>query len=84
MFVASPIKSKHDDLVLLGKKLKKNNVAIDIISFGNIDTNREAVNLIVKNADNSNNSHLLEVGVDQYLMDCILCSPIINDNAVDE
>jgi len=80
MFVASPIKHKNDDLVLLGKKLKKNNIALDIISMGNVDTNREAVNLLVNTVNNSENSHLLEVGVDQFVVDSLFTSPILNDN----
>lgn len=80
MFVGSPIKNKHDDLVLLGKKLKKNNVAIDIISFGNIDENREAVKLLIDNANNSNNSHFLEVDLEHFIVDMLFISPILNDN----
>ncbi|GAA5893056.1 proteasome regulatory particle base subunit RPN10 [Sporobolomyces salmoneus] len=33
-FVGSPIKDSQASLVKLGKKLKKNNVALDIVSFG--------------------------------------------------
>ncbi|GAA5838480.1 hypothetical protein JCM5353_004030 [Sporobolomyces roseus] len=39
VFVGSPIKDSQATLVKLGKKLKKNNVALDIISFGS--TNNE-------------------------------------------
>ncbi|GAA5952438.1 hypothetical protein JCM21900_005310 [Sporobolomyces salmonicolor] len=37
VFVGSPIKDSQAALVKLGKKLKKNNVALDIISFGTPD-----------------------------------------------
>lgn len=77
MFVASPIKNKVDEMVLLGKKLKKNNVAIDVISLGNVDANRELVEALIANANNSNNSHFLEVTPDQYLMDSLFTSPIL-------
>lgn len=79
MFIASPIKHKNDDLVILGKKLKKNNVALDIISYGNTEQNKEAVNLLINTVNNSNNSHLLEVEQDQYIVDCLFTSPILND-----
>lgn len=84
MFVASPIKHKHDDLVLLGKKLKKNNVAIDIISYGNTDTNKEAVNLLINTANNNNNSHLMEVEADQFIIDCLFTSPILAEEMFEE
>lgn len=84
LFVASPVKNSTDELVLLGKKLKKNNVAIDIISIGNTDQNREGLNQLYSNANNSNNSSFLEVGLDQYVVDCLFTSPILNDNFYDE
>lgn len=84
MFVASPVKNSVDELVLLGKKLKKNNVAIDIISFGNIDQNREGLQQLFNNTNNSNNSSYMEVGVDQYVVDCLFTSPILNDNMYEE
>ena len=34
VFVGSPIENEEKDLVKLGKKLKKNSVAMDIINFG--------------------------------------------------
>ncbi|GJN89878.1 hypothetical protein Rhopal_002867-T1 [Rhodotorula paludigena] len=37
VFAGSPIKESQASLVKLGKKLKKNNVALDIISFGTPD-----------------------------------------------
>lgn len=80
MFVASPVKNSVDEMVLLGKKLKKNNIAIDIISFGNTDVNHEALSQLHSNANNSNNSNLLEVQPDQYVVDCLFTSPILNDN----
>lgn len=33
-FVGSPIAATEQELVKLGKRLKKNNVSIDVISFG--------------------------------------------------
>lgn len=84
LFVASPITHKNDDIVMLGKKLRKNNVAIDVISLGNIDTNREAVNLLVSTANNSNNSHLMEVETHQYIVDCLFGSPILNEDMFED
>lgn len=84
MFVVSPIKNSIDELVLLGKKLKKNNIAIDIISFGNVDVNHEPLLQLQSNANNSNNSNLLEVTPDQYVIDSLFISPILNDNLFED
>ncbi|CAD6899689.1 unnamed protein product [Tilletia caries] len=41
-FVGSPLENESDlDLIKLGKKLKKNNVAVDIINFGEDETNED-------------------------------------------
>ncbi|POY74035.1 hypothetical protein BMF94_2847 [Rhodotorula taiwanensis] len=37
VFVCSPVKDSQASLVKIGKKLKKNNVALDIVSFGTPD-----------------------------------------------
>lgn len=84
LFVASPVRNTVDEMVLLGKKLKKNNVAIDIISFGNVDQNRDCLNQLYSNTNNSNNSSYLEVGLEQYVVDCLFTSPILNDNMYEE
>ena len=83
MFAVSPVKNSVDEMVLLGKKLKKNNVAIDIISFGNVDVNHEPLSQLQSNANNSNNSNLLEISPDQFVIDSLFISPILNDNMYD-
>lgn len=80
LFVGSPIKHSSEDLVLLGKKLKKNNVAVDIISFGNVDQNRDLLKQFFDNVNNSNNSSLLEVPVGYYLVDSLFSSSIMNND----
>ena len=77
LFVGSPVTSKAENLIQIGKKLKKYNVAIDIISFGNIDQNRELLNILLKEVNNSDNSSILEVPLGAYLMDSLFSSPIM-------
>jgi len=77
LFVGSPVTTKAENLVQIGKKLKKYNVAIDIISFGNIDQNRELLNVLLKEVNNSDNSSILEVPLGAYLMDSLFSSPIM-------
>ena len=42
VFVGSPVETDEKDLVKLGKKLKKNSVAMDIINFGEEAENTQA------------------------------------------
>ena len=79
LFVGSPIKAKTENLILIGKKLKKYNVAVDIISFGHVEENREALNAFLKEVNNSNNSSILEVPLGSYIMDALLSSSIMGD-----
>jgi len=77
LFVGSPIKSKPEEFITLGKKLKKYNIAIDIISFGNIEENKVCLTNLLNNINNSNNSSMLEIPIGQYIMDTILSSSIV-------
>ena len=77
LFVGSPIKAKPENLILIGKKLKKYNVAVDIISFGNVDENREPLNIFLKEVNNSNNSSILEVPLGGYIMEALFSSSIM-------
>ena len=63
LFVGSPVTAKKENLVQIGKKLKKYNIAVDIISFGNVDENREPLNTLLNEVNNSNNSSILEVPI---------------------
>ena len=80
LFIGSPLNSKKDNLIQIGRKLKKYNVALDIISFGNVDKNRELLNILYKEVNNCNNSYLLEVPIGLFITDSLLNSPIMNKN----
>ena len=43
LFIGSPVKAKKEELTLIGKKLKKYNISVDIISFGHVDENKFVV-----------------------------------------
>jgi 26S proteasome regulatory subunit N10 len=77
LFVGSPIKHSLEEMVQLGKKLKKYNIAIDIISFGHVDDNREILTQFLNQVNNANNSSILEVPVGFYIMDSLFTSPIM-------
>ena len=55
IFVGSPITEDKNTLSKVGKQLKKNNVAIDVISIGEIEENQEKL-LELVNSTNSNDN----------------------------
>jgi 26S proteasome regulatory subunit N10 len=79
LFVGSPIKHSVEEMVQSGKKLKKYNIAVDIISFGNIEENKEHINQFLNAVNNGGNSSLTEVPVGFFIMDALFTSPIMNE-----
>lgn len=80
VFVCSPISDSKDDLIKLGKKLKKNNIAVDIINFGETDQNTEILSDFIEsvNSEQENSSHLLTISPGPRLLyEHIASSPII-------
>lgn len=81
LFIGSPIKDTKENLIKIGKKLKKYNVAVDVISFGHVEENRELINTFIKEVNNvnnnSNNSNVLEVPLGCYIMDSLFGSSIM-------
>lgn len=64
----------------LAKKLKKNNVAVDIISFGEHEENEEKLAAFISTVENNENSHLLTVPVGAgALSDTLISSPIVTE-----
>lgn len=79
MFVGSPIKHTAEEMVLVGKKLKKYNIAVDVVSFGNLNENRDRLNHFLKSVNNANNSSMTEVPVGDYIVDNLFSSPIMSE-----
>lgn len=59
-FVGHPIRESNAQCEDLGKRLKRNNVAIDIINFANPE-NVTKLQALVTACDNASNSHFLDV-----------------------
>ncbi|EGW33077.1 uncharacterized protein SPAPADRAFT_60388 [Spathaspora passalidarum NRRL Y-27907] len=82
VFVGSPISETDKELEKLAKKMKKNNVAIDIINFGEESVNTaklEKFNSIINNHDNS---HLVTIPPGPKLLyEVIATSPILMDES---
>jgi 26S proteasome regulatory subunit N10 len=79
-FIASTIVEDPDTLKIFAKKLKKNNIAIDLICFGDCSTDqRNKVDAFIQNVNQEDNSHsiFIEPG-DIYLSEKLLGTNIFN------
>jgi 26S proteasome regulatory subunit N10 len=77
-FVGSPISATEKELEVLGKNLKKNNVSLDLVSFGEVDENQPKLDKLLGAVNSSDTSHLVSVPVGpKQLSDVLVSSPII-------
>jgi len=78
VFVGSPIKEEEAALVKLGKKLKKNSVAVDIVNFGEEVENTPKLEALLNAVNSDDNSHLITVPPGPHVLsDILLSSPIV-------
>lgn len=80
VFVCSPVKDDKNDLLKLAKKLKKNSISVDIINFGEADSNAQILEEFIETVNNSQeeSSHLVTVTPGPRLLyEHIASSPII-------
>jgi len=80
-FVGSPVAAEEKELVKLAKKLKKEKVNVDIISFGeeivNTDVLTTFINTLNGKVADGAGSHLVTVPPGPHLSDALISSPII-------
>jgi 26S proteasome regulatory subunit N10 len=58
----SPVKYDKKVLETIGKKLKKNSVALDIVDFGESDDEKpEKLEALIASVNNSDNSHIVHI-----------------------
>jgi len=82
-FVGHPMKETLEQCEDLGKRLKRNNVAIDVINFAN-NENVEKLTALVNAANNSSNSHFMDVPIGiSMITDVLITSPILMGDDVD-
>lgn len=85
VFIASPIEVTDRQLDIVGKNLKKNNVQLDIISFGlpAAVENHAQLSRLYNSVNSNDSSHFLEITEEgetrRILSDCLLATPIIRD-----
>lgn len=82
--VGSPLgNTSGSELVKLGKKMKKNNVAVDIVSFGEDAENEERLREFVDSVNSADNSHLVSVPAGTLMLsDAIMSSPMLAEDGV--
>ncbi len=75
-----PLKEDESQFEELGVRIKKNNVAVDVINFAHPE-NVPKLTALVTAANNNGNSHFLDVplGV-SMITDVLIASPIINED----
>lgn len=67
-FVASPVSETVEELKSLGTRMKKNKVAIDIVSFGEDGENETKLTTLVNAANSGDNSHFVAVATKPYVV----------------
>lgn len=79
VFVGSPISTDSGDLVKLAKRLKKEKVNVDIVSFGDHSQNNEILTAFITalNGKDGTGSHLVSVPRGSALSEALITSPII-------
>jgi len=56
MFVGSPVKTDKTSLERMGRRLKKNNVAVDIVNFGEEAENSQKLEAFVNAVNSTDNN----------------------------
>ena len=77
MFVGSPIEADTKELEKTGKALKKDGVAVDIISFGAADVNNEKLEALINGVNKDGNSRLCAIPPGVNLADALRSSEIM-------
>ncbi|PAA52839.1 hypothetical protein BOX15_Mlig025766g1 [Macrostomum lignano] len=78
-FVGSPIAEDEKDLIRLGKRLKKENVSLDVVNFGEEEANQTKLTAMLDavNGKDGTGSHLVTVTAGSMLHDSLMVSPIV-------
>jgi len=81
VFSGSPVMADQEALVKLGKKLKKNGVAVDVVSFGESVESEAKIQAFIEAVSSDSNSHMVTVPPGtNILSDVVLTSAIISED----
>ncbi|KAJ4850612.1 proteasome regulatory particle base subunit rpn10, partial [Turnera subulata] len=78
VFAGSPIKFEKKVLEVIGKKLKKNSVALDIVNFGEEDDGKpEKLEALLSAVNNNDSSHIVHIPPGaNALSDVLISTPV--------
>eukprot|EP01025_Chloroclados_australasicus_P032035 TRINITY_DN3242_c0_g1_i5.p2 TRINITY_DN3242_c0_g1~~TRINITY_DN3242_c0_g1_i5.p2 ORF type:complete len:294 (+),score=57.92 TRINITY_DN3242_c0_g1_i5:153-1034(+) len=76
LFIGSPIDEEKEVLVKIGKQLKKVNVAVDVISFGEDVVNEEKLAAFIEAVNVQDNSHLFTIPAGTILSDELIATSL--------
>lgn len=77
LFTGSPVENAEKEITKIAKQLKKNNVALDVVSIGEFDDNEAKLKALVDTANNQDNSHLVSVPAGSLASDVLYSSPVL-------
>ncbi|XLR43799.1 hypothetical protein S83_028459 [Arachis hypogaea] len=82
VFAGSPVKHEKKVLEMIRRKLKKNNVALDIVNFGEEDKGKtEKLEALLAAVNNNDTSHIVHVPTGtNALSDVLISTPIFTGN----
>lgn len=75
IFIGSPIKETERELEVLAKKLKRDDVAVDVVSFG-VPENVERLTAFVAKLNKQDNSFFIHVGEGVNMVDVLMDSRV--------
>ncbi|CAL8582824.1 proteasome regulatory particle base subunit rpn10 [Xanthoria parietina] len=84
VFTCSPIEESEKDLVKLAKRMKKNNISIDFIAFGDLEPdNTKKLEVFNENIKGGDGSHLAIIPPGPSLLsDTLVSTPILSADGV--
>merc|ERR1712029_1310231 len=79
IFIGSPVDVEEKELVKVAKKLKKEKVSVDIVSFGEDEINKDVLQKFIEtvNGRDGRGSHLVTIPPGPHLSDALVSSPIV-------
>lgn len=79
LFIGSPLVADEAEIVKLAKRLKKEKVNVDIVSFGDHQVNNDLLTAFINalNGKEGTGSHLVSVPRGSQLQEALISSPII-------
>lgn len=79
LFIGSPLVADEGEIVKLAKRLKKEKVSVDIVSFGDHQKNNDLLTAFINalNGKDGTGSHLVSVPRGSQLQEALISSPII-------